>query len=168
MKERTGKQNVGNAGEYYIAARLSAENFIVTITLGRAEKYDIIAVSPDDKTIKISVKTRLEKKEKRFPLSKKDEMYSSTDCFYAFVRLNEFRTEPDFWIIPSIRVAEVLAHSSNIYFKEKKQKNGEDHNDVGIRNLWIESNKTSHDLFPNNWFEELLGYSKNFDILNQL
>jgi len=29
-----------------MAARLSAENFIATITLGRAERYDILAVSP--------------------------------------------------------------------------------------------------------------------------
>lgn len=29
-----------------MAARLSAADFIATITLGRAERYDIIAVSP--------------------------------------------------------------------------------------------------------------------------
>jgi hypothetical protein len=51
------KQNVGNAGEYYIAARLSALNFTVTITLGRAERYDILALHPDGKVYKISVKT---------------------------------------------------------------------------------------------------------------
>jgi hypothetical protein len=44
----TQKQNVGNAGEYYIASRLSAFNFIATITLGRAEKYDILALSPSE------------------------------------------------------------------------------------------------------------------------
>ena len=41
------KQNVGNAGEYYIAARLSVLNFVTTITLGRAEKYDKLALSPN-------------------------------------------------------------------------------------------------------------------------
>ncbi len=34
------KQNIGNSGEYYIASRLSALDFIATITLGRAEKYE--------------------------------------------------------------------------------------------------------------------------------
>ena len=41
------KQNIGNAGEYYIAALLSALNFTTTLTLGRAERYDILAVAPD-------------------------------------------------------------------------------------------------------------------------
>lgn len=36
MKSHYQKQNVGNAGEYYVAARLSAMNFTATITLGRA------------------------------------------------------------------------------------------------------------------------------------
>ena len=39
QNNKVQKQNVGNAGEYYIAARLSALNFTATITLGRAEKY---------------------------------------------------------------------------------------------------------------------------------
>ena len=56
--KRTNKNNVWNAWEYYMAARLSAENFIATITLGRAERYDILAVSPKWRTVKISVKTR--------------------------------------------------------------------------------------------------------------
>jgi hypothetical protein len=79
-ENKIGKQNIGNAGEYYIAARLSAENFITTITLGRAEKYDILAVNPLGKTIKISVKTRY-KEVDRFPLSKKDETGGSDDFY---------------------------------------------------------------------------------------
>ncbi len=35
------KQNIGNSGEYFIAYKLSCLDFTVTITLGRAEKYDI-------------------------------------------------------------------------------------------------------------------------------
>ena len=81
------KQNIGNAGEYYIAARLSAEDFVATITLGRAEKYDILAVAPDGKTIKISIKTRREEKEKRFPLGPKDEVGGSDDFYYILVFL---------------------------------------------------------------------------------
>jgi hypothetical protein len=95
------KQNVGNAGEYYIAARLSALNFITTITLGRAEKYDILALSPKGKLIKLSVKTTQIKNAIGFPLSAKDELGAINDFYYAFVKLNNFESEPDFWIIPS-------------------------------------------------------------------
>jgi hypothetical protein len=40
-EDKMQKQNIGNAGEYYLAARLSAEDFTVTITLGRAGKNTI-------------------------------------------------------------------------------------------------------------------------------
>ncbi|GIU69315.1 MAG: hypothetical protein KatS3mg002_0551 [Candidatus Woesearchaeota archaeon] len=155
------KQNIGNAGEYYLASRLSAEDFIVTITLGRAEKYDMLAVNPSGKTIKISVKTRFRSDVQRFPLSKKDEVGGSEDFYYAFVRLNEFKKEPDFWIIPSKRVNELLTKSSHVYYKERMRKDGKEHVDVGLRNLWIQMNKTSRGLFPDNWEEELTKYYKN-------
>lgn len=155
------KQNIGNAGEYYIASRLSAENFTATITLGRAEKYDILAVNPSGKSIKISVKARFLKDVKRFPLSQKDESGGSEDFYYAFVKLNEFKSEPDFWIIPSKRINEVISESSRIYFQVKRRKDTQMHVDVGLRNLWLELNKTSKDLFPNDWEEELKKYYKN-------
>lgn len=154
------KQNIGNSGEYYIASRLSAENFIVTITLGRAEKYDIICVSPFNATYKISVKTRYSKTN-GFPLSVKDENGGADDFYYAFVILNEFEREPDFWIVPSNRVNEILRKSAAIYFNEKYQKNGNPHNDVGLRKFSLELNKTSRDLYPVDWEEELEGYYKN-------
>src|SRR3990167_4696838 len=97
MKEqKVQKQNIGNAGEYYIASRLSAENFVATLTLGRAEKYDILALSPSGKTIKLSIKTTYRETAKDFLLSAKDETGASDDFYYAFVRLNQFNKEPDF------------------------------------------------------------------------
>jgi len=52
-------------------ARLSALDFVVTITLGRAECYDILAVSPRGKVFKFSVKTRLLEKDDSSPCLKK-------------------------------------------------------------------------------------------------
>lgn len=162
MIRNIDKNNIGNAGEYYIACRLSAKNFVATITLGRAEKYDILALSPNGKTFKISVKTRLKRKEKRFPLNKKDEVGGSEDFFYALVRLNEFEQEPDFWIIPSKKVNALLQHSSHLYFNVKKRKDGENYVDVGLRNIWLIKNKTNRDLYPSTWWEELDTFYKNF------
>ena len=107
-KNKIQKQNIGNAGEYYIASRLSAENFIATITLGRAERYDILAVNQNGKTIKLSVKARLLEDIDRFLLSKKDENNWADDFYYAFIRLNEFKSMPDFWIVPSKLVSKII------------------------------------------------------------
>jgi len=59
--KKPNRNNIGNAGEYYVAHILSSRNYITTITLGRAEKYDILAVAPNKKTIKIQVKTLFDK-----------------------------------------------------------------------------------------------------------
>ena len=107
-EQKTQKQNIGNAGEYYIASRLSALDFTATITLGRAEKYDILALSPSGRLSKISVKTKHLENTNDFILSAKDEKGSTKDFYYVFVKLNEFKKEPDFWVIPEV-VVEIAA-----------------------------------------------------------
>lgn len=166
MKQKIQKQNICNAGEYYIASILSANNFIATITLGRAERYDILAVNPKGKTIKISVKTSF-KKVKRFLASSKEESGFSDDFYYAFIRLNEFKETPDFWIIPSKRVNEVLLNSHQIWL-DKPNRKGKKHKDSDLRNLWIEITKTSKDLYPKDWKEELKQYYKNIEQLKEM
>ena len=165
LEEKTQKQNVGNAGEYYIASRLSALNFVATITLGRAEKYDILAVNPKGKVIKISVKTTQLDNAKDFPLSKKDEEGQSSDFFYAFVRLNGFNKEPDFWIIPS----EVVCPTIKIAHKKWETtagRNGKPHSLTNtMRILPIEIIKSHKNFYPENWGKEVKKYYKN---LNQL
>ncbi len=52
-------QNIGNAGEFYVASLLSAYDCVVTITLGRAEGFDLLVVNPKGHPLKIQVKTRL-------------------------------------------------------------------------------------------------------------
>jgi len=120
--DKIQKQNVGNAGEYYIAARLSALDFVVTITLGRAEKYDLLTLSPKGKLIKISVKTTQIEDAKDFPLSAKDEHGAADDFYYALVKLNGFKKEPDFWVIPSTVVCPLIKSSDEIYMKTPGKK----------------------------------------------
>lgn len=163
-EQKTQKQNVGNAGEYYIAARLSAINFIVTITLGRAEKYDILALSPNGKLIKISVKTTQLENARDFPLSVKDESGESEDFYYAFVKLNKFKKEPDFWIIPSKIVCPLLKKSHDKWMKTP----GKDNKKHGIstfRILPVEMSKSQILLYPAGWGEEVKGYHNNLEQL---
>ena len=159
------KQNVGNAGEYYIASRLSALDFTVTITLGRAERYDILVLSPKGKLIKISVKTTQISEAKDFPLSAKDEEGESNDFYYALVRLNNFEKEPDFWVIPSKIVCPLLK-GSNEKWLETKGKNNREHKPSTIRTLPITAISKNHDyLFPESWPNEVKKYHNNLDPL---
>ena len=162
--EKNSKQNIGNAGEYYIASRLSAENFIATITLGRAEKYDILAVSPSRSNIKLSVKTTQLKDAKDFPLSDKDEGGEDNDFYYAFVKLNNFEKEPDFWIIPSKVVCPLLRTSEEIWLKTPGRNNRQ-HNSSTLRILPVEVRESSLKLYPKNWSNDVRQYYKN---INQL
>jgi len=153
------KQNIGNAGEYYIAARLSALNFVATITLGRAEKYDILALSPSGRAIKLSVKTAYKETAKAFPLSAKDEDGASNDFYYAFVRLNQFNKEPDLWIIPSKVVAPLIKRSQKIWMRTLGRK-GQQHKETAMRQLPIIVPETWHKFYPN-WVEKVDQYYNN-------
>ena len=161
MKKRSilQKQNVGNAGEYFIASRLSALDYTVTITLGRAERYDILALSPKGKLIKISVKTTQLENSKRFPLSQKDEKGESEDFYYAFVKLNNFEKEPDFWIIPSTVVCPLLKHANETYLKIPGKK-GQLRNASTMRILPVEMD-APNPAYPN-WDQEIKKYYMNF------
>jgi hypothetical protein len=164
-QEKLQKQNVGNAGEYYIASRLSAMNFIATLTLGRAEKYDILALAPNGNLIKLSVKTTQLDNAKDFPLSNKDEVGQSPDFYYAFVKLNGFNKEPDFWIIPS-EVVCPLIQKAHKKWETTLGRNGQQRSLTNtMRILPIEVIKGYKLLYPENWEEEVKKYYKN---LNQL
>lgn len=165
MKNETvQKQNIGNAGEYYIASILSSLNFTATITLGRAEKYDILAVSPKGKTYKFSIKTRLKQETTSFTLSKKDEENYSDDCYYVFVRLHEFKEIPEFWVIPSKRVSEIISVAHKKWLNTKGR-NGKKHNDTNMRKLPIIIKGSDVNLYPGNWERELKKYYNNFNNL---
>jgi hypothetical protein len=105
---KVSKQNIGNAGEFFIAYLLSAHDCTVTVTLGRTEGFDLLVVNPKNITKKISVKTTFYK-EKSLIMSKKVESIRESDFFYALVKFNDFNKVPDYWIVPSEIVAENIA-----------------------------------------------------------
>jgi hypothetical protein len=157
------KQNVGNAGEYYLAARLSALDFTVTITLGRAEKYDILALSPSGRLIKISVKTTQRPDAKSFPMSSKDETGASDDFYYAFIRFNDFSEEPDFWIVPSLEFCPILREGHQEWL-DTPGKDGQKHKTTSMRQFNVELNDNKKKTHPK-WQKVL---DKNYKNLEQL
>ncbi|KKL80610.1 hypothetical protein LCGC14_2003060, partial [marine sediment metagenome] len=156
----TSKQNVGNAGEYYISALLSAKDFVVTVTLGRNIGYDLLVENPNGSTLKISVKTALSKKAKDFLLSNKCEKLRDPNLFYAFIRLNEFEEMPDYWIVPAEEVAEVLAYSHKKWLSTPRR-NGEKHNDTTMRAFYVVENQ----YLPKDWIKKVEKFKSNFKIL---
>ena len=156
---KISKQNIGNAGEYFIAYILSKEGFVVTITLGRNIGYDIIAINPKNKTVKIQVKTTQRENAKDFPMTEKHENLIEDNLFYAFVRLKDYNSVPDFWILPSKLVANVIKRSHEIWM-ETPAKNGGKHSKTSIR-AFILKGKFS----PVGWEEELKKYKSNIEIL---
>jgi hypothetical protein len=160
------KQNVGNAGEYYVASRLSALDYTVTITLGRAEKYDLLALSPSGKLIKVSVKTTQVSDAQSFPLSDKDTVGQADDFFYVFVKLNNFSTEPDCWVIPSNIVCPLLKYSHEFYLNTLGKK-GQEHEDSSMRKLPVIVNASQNLEYPG-WSEQVATYYKNFSQFENL
>jgi hypothetical protein len=165
MDKQIQKQNVGNAGEYYIASRLSSLDYIVTITLGRAERYDILALSPEGKLVKVSVKTTQRKDATGFPLSVRDEQYSSENFYYAFVRLKYPEEDPDYWIIPSSIVCDLIRSSHQNYLNTPG-KNENSHKDSSIRKLPITLTEGIRQYYPKDWELIMDRYYKNFNLLN--
>lgn len=107
-ENKPDKQNIGNAGEYFVASVLSANGFTTTITLGRAEAYDIIAIcSKTKKAIKIQVKTSWSNTT-NWKLGEKSENNFDNDFFYFFVNLNELKGVPDYWVVSSKIVAKYI------------------------------------------------------------
>lgn len=147
MIEKTDKQNIGNAGEYFAASILSAHGFTTTLTLGRAEKYDILAVTPNGKTIKIQVKT-LSGNGDQFRMSPKDGNRNEHDLFYFFVRLNELKKSPEYWIFPSKIVADYIPKNYNKWLTSLG-KLGQKHNDNEMRTFRVKTDKYT----PKNWTE---------------
>ena len=162
--EKIQKQNIGNAGEYFVASRLSANDFTTTITLGRAEKYDILALSPIGKLFKLSVKTKLLGNTRDFTLSAKDERGSAKDFYYAFVKLNEYKTEPDFWIIPSKVVCKLIKDAHHKW-TITPGKNDQAHGLSDVRILPIELKGAQNIYYPNNWPRKVSKYYKNLSQL---
>ncbi len=163
-KPKAQKQNVGNAGEYYIAARLSVLNFTATITLGRAEKYNILALSPSGRLVKISVKATQNENATDFPLSAKDEEGATEDFYYAFVKLNGFAKEPDFWIIPSKIVCPLLREAHKKW-EATPGRDNKAHGISSIRILPIELRGSQRIYYPIQWEIEVKKYHKNLDQL---
>jgi len=94
----------GVSGEYFVAAELSRQGYIASITLRNTKGIDILASNADaSKSVSIQVKTNRGRR-KAWLLTKKAEEYFDDNLFYVFVNLKDGQ-QPDFYVVPSKVVA---------------------------------------------------------------
>jgi hypothetical protein len=99
-------QLTGTAGEYFVAAELSMQGWLATVTIKNSPGVDILAKHPTSgQSAAIQVKTT-SKVSGRFILSAKDETTAiGNDEWYAFVVLGAPNQRPRFYIVPRDVVA---------------------------------------------------------------
>lgn len=134
MGKQSGLEStlVGVAGEYFVAAELSARGFIAAITLRNSRGIDIIATLPDGKrSVSIQVKTSSKQGEK-WILNKKDEVPRSGSHFFVFVLLQGDANRPSFHIVPSLVVAKYIKNSHRRWLRGKRP-DGQPRKDTSMR-----------------------------------
>src|SRR5438128_12521844 len=86
----------GVAGEYFVAAELSRNGYVASLTLRNTRGIDILASNSDaTRSVGIQVKTNQGTK-RDWLLNEKAEKDSAENLFYVFVRLNGGKT-PEYY-----------------------------------------------------------------------
>lgn len=94
-------------------------------------------------------------------MSAKDEEGAADDFYYAFVRLNGFTGEPDFWIIPS-KVVCPLIKLSHKKWEDTPGRGGREHSKSNpMRWLPVELREADKKYYPKEWESEVKKYYKN-------
>ena len=95
-----------------------------------------------------------------FPMNEKCENFSSPDLFYAFVKINEFKKEPDFWIFPSKLVSKIIKENHLKWLKTPNKKGGKHKNNPFRKFSIINSPR-----YPKNWEKICQRYYKNITLM---
>ena len=100
----------GVAGEYFVAAELSRQGYIASISLRNTRGIDILATNQDgSRSITIQCKTN-QSGQRNWMLNKKSESFFAKDHFYVFVALKKLATRPSFHVVPSKIVADHIKY----------------------------------------------------------
>ena len=159
-KLKISKNNIGVAGEFYMAHVLAKHNFKVNVSLGRTEGFDLFVQNPQGENLTVSVKTTYSNESKFLIMNKKAETLIDESLFYAFVRLNMPDGVPEFWIVPSTIVAPVIKREHEIHMT-KTYKSGKPHKESTMRNFYLQGQSN----YPDDWEEQLKGFKSNIESL---
>lgn len=139
----------GVAGEYYVAAELTARGFIASITLRNTKGVDILC-SNDDATKSVAIQVKTNRRSKRdWMLNEKSENYHADNLFYIFVNLNNNEKSPDYFIVPSKTVATYTKETHEVW-RNTPGRGGKKHNETTMRKF-----SDANEEYLNRW--DLLG-----------
>ena len=132
MAKKLESTLVGVAGEYLVAGELTLRGYIASITLRNSRGIDVIASNADgSKSVSIQVKTN-STGHSSWILSKKSEEFFAENHYYLFVALQETGLRPDFYIVPSVQVAEYIRSKHSAWLRGSK-KDGTPRKDSAMR-----------------------------------
>lgn len=124
--------NAGVSGEYFVAAELTKRGYIASIILRNTKGIDILATNSEaTKTANIQVKTRQGKK-RSWVLGEKAKTYFAPGLFYVFVNLRDLTDRPEYFVVPSEKVA-LFVKRSHAEWLITPGRNGQKHNDNPMR-----------------------------------
>lgn len=142
MVSKISNVNIGNSGEYYVAAELERRGFIVAVPMSNVDNFDVLAINKNAPYNQYAIQVKTTTK-KNWLLSKKNENIVGDNIYYVFVKLVGDE-QPKYYIYPSSFVAEKIRKSHHEWLA-KPGKNGKPHNDNNLRefesdeehlNLW--------------------------------
>ena len=142
MKKKLSNINIGNCGEYYVAAELERRGFTVAVPMSNVDNFDILARSKKtNKQYAIQVKTTTKK---TWLLNKKAETLEANDIFYVFVRILGDNA-PEYYIYSSKEVAKTVSEY-HITWLNTPGKKGRVHKDNTMREFKDLTNRDRWDL----------------------
>ncbi len=97
-------QTTGAAGTFYVAGELAQRGWNASLTMGNAERTDLVAQLPDGSRLAaIQVKTR---KSGSFQLGSRSESWAPGENeWFVLCSLKDPDERPDFYVIPRLQIA---------------------------------------------------------------
>ena len=145
---------VGIAGEFYVLSQLALRGYVATLTFGNTKSVDILVANQElNRMFKVEVKTTIKKVGRdllfskdpiyKWTMSKKHEEIRDKNLVYCFVHIGDFDSLPQFFIVPSLEVAEYIAWQHQHWMNETGGK------DSDMRVFRVE--QSDPNAYRNNW-----------------
>lgn len=121
----------GIAGEYLVAAELTRQGYVASLTLRNTRGIDILASNSDaTRSVGIQVKAS-QSRNAAWLLNKKAESDLADNLFYVFVCLPKGEV-PSYYVVPRRVVARYVRESHQAWLK-KTARDGSAHKDTDMR-----------------------------------
>lgn len=105
----------GVAGEYFVAAELSRQGYVASLTLRNTRGIDILASNADaTRSVGIQVKTRQSRGAEWVLTKKVEEAELAENLFFVFVSLNG-EDQPSFHVVPREVVVRYVTESHTLW-----------------------------------------------------